>query len=155
MIRIATALVTLLTSLLLVSSGGVAVADPTTSTPRPNRPVLAYYYQWFSSTSWDRAKTDYPVAGRYSSDDVSVMRDHVEQAQKAGIDGFIVSWKHSPVNDRRLRALMRVANEANFKLAVIYQGLNFQRDPLPIERVADDLDLLQSRVCVRPSVQDL
>ena len=53
--------------------------------------MLAYYYQWFSKKSWDRAKVDYPLAGRYSSDDVSVMQKQIEQAKSAGIDGFIVS----------------------------------------------------------------
>ncbi len=37
-------------------------------------PVLAYYYIWFNPTSWNRAKSDYPLFGRYSSDDVPVMR---------------------------------------------------------------------------------
>src|SRR5687767_3245771 len=31
-------------------------------------PLLAYYYIWFDVSSWDRAKTDYPLLGRYSSD---------------------------------------------------------------------------------------
>ena len=68
-------------------------------------PTLAYYYQWFTASSWDRAKVDYPLAGRYSSDDVAVMRGQVAEAKAAGIDGFIVSWKDPPVNNRRLEAL--------------------------------------------------
>ena len=62
-----------------------AASDPT--------PVLAYYYIWFDATSWKRAKTDYPVLGRYSSDERRVMRQHVRWAKQSGIDGFIVSWK--------------------------------------------------------------
>jgi len=108
-------------------------------------PVLAYYYQWFSHKSWDRAKIDYPVAGRYSSDDVSIMRQHIADAKAAGIDGFIVSWKSSTTNNRRLEALIRVARAADFKLAVIYQGLDFERDPLPVQRIAQDLDLFDRR----------
>ena len=46
-------------------------------------PVLAYYYQWFDQKSWDRAKIDYPLAGRYSSDDVSIMKRHIEEAKSA------------------------------------------------------------------------
>jgi hypothetical protein len=30
-----------------------AVSDPV--------PVLSYYYIWFDTQSWDRAKTDYPL----------------------------------------------------------------------------------------------
>ena len=111
-------------------------------------PVLAYYYQWFSKKSWDRAKVDYPLAGRYSSDDISIMQRHIEEAKSAGIDGFIVSWKSTATNNRRLEALIKVARAANFKLAVIYQGLDFSRDPLPVERIANDFDLL--RAALRP-----
>ena len=129
--------------LLLVALSGAPAGPPAVAQPRPSPslPTLAYFYQWFDKSSWDRAKIDYPAAGRYSSDDRSVMRRQVSQAQQAGIDGFIVSWKHSEVNDRRLRALMGVARELDFKLAVIYQGLDFQRDPLPISRVEADFHL--------------
>lgn len=102
-------------------------------------PVLAYYYIWFDTSSWRRAKTDYPLAGRYSSDDPAVMREQVRLAQEAGIDGFIVSWKHTATLDRRLEQLIGIAEKANFKLAVIYQGLDFHRHPLPTDTVARDL----------------
>jgi hypothetical protein len=103
-------------------------------------PVLAYYYIWYDETSWDRAKTDYPVLGRYSSDDPDVMRQQVQWAKQAGIDGFIVSWKSTLVLDKRLEQLMKIADEESFKLAIMYQGLDFNRNPQPIERVAADLD---------------
>src|SRR5688500_17948667 len=32
-----------------------------TNTPGNRVPVLAYYYIWFDTRSWDRAKTDFPV----------------------------------------------------------------------------------------------
>ena len=103
-------------------------------------PVLAYYYIWFQEQSWDRAKTDYPQLGRYSSDDTEVMRQHIRWAKEAGIDGFIVSWKSTVTLDRRLERLIDVATDEDFKLAIIYQGLDFHRDPLPIERIAADID---------------
>ena len=102
-------------------------------------PVLAYYYIWFDEKSWDRAKTDYPLLGRYSSDDADVMRQHIQWAQAAGIDGFIVSWKSTEKLNRRLDQLVKLADEENFKLAIIYQGLDFERDPLPLEQVDSDL----------------
>ena len=101
--------------------------------------MLAYYYQWFDPASWSRAKTDYPALGRYSSDDTAVMRKHVEAAKAAGITGFIVSWKGSEANNRRLRALADVAGSKDFSLGVIYQSLDFDRNPLPAQRVATDL----------------
>jgi glycosyl hydrolase family 99 len=114
-----------------------AAADDAAASPVP---VLAYYYIWFDEASWNRAKIDYPLLGRYTSDDPEVMRQHVRWAKDAGIDGFIVSWKGTLVLDRRLEQLMRIASEEQFKLAIIYQGLDFHRDPQPVERVAADID---------------
>jgi Glycosyl hydrolase family 99 len=101
-------------------------------------PLFAFYYIWFDPGSWTRAKIDYPELGRYTSDDPRIMRQHIDWAKSAGIDAFIVSWKDTPTNDRRLRLLMSVAKQANFKLAMIYQGLDFNRKPLPASRVAAD-----------------
>jgi hypothetical protein len=115
-----------------------AVAKAQAVTRRPEVPLLAYYYLWFDPSSWNRAKTDYPQLGRYSSDDPRVMRQQIEWAKSAGIDGFVVSWKDTPANNRRLRRLMAVAKELNFKLAMIYQGLDFERRPQPVARVAAD-----------------
>ncbi|KUN29778.1 hypothetical protein AQJ23_03255 [Streptomyces antibioticus] len=114
-------------------------------------PLLAYYYQWFEPSSWQRAKTDYPRLGHYSSDDASVLRTHVDWAKAAGIDGFVVSWKSSPVNNRRLRLLLDVARARYFKVAVIYQGLDFQRRPLATDRVAADFRLLYGRYARDPA----
>jgi hypothetical protein len=113
-------------------------------------PVLAYYYIWFNPTSWNRAKTDFPQLGRYSSDDDTVMRTHVRWAKAAGIDGFIVSWKSTEALNRRLEQLMRVARDEDFKLAIIYQGLDFSRRPLPVTRVAADLDRFVQRYAGDP-----
>lgn len=102
-------------------------------------PILAYYYIWFDTGSWNRAKTDYPMLGRYSSSNVDVMRQHVQWAKEAGITGFIVSWKSTERLNERLEKLIQVANEEDFKLAIIYQGLDFQREPLPVAQVDADL----------------
>lgn len=103
-------------------------------------PVLAYYYIWYDPSSWSRAKTDYPLLGRYSSDDRQVMRKHIRWAKEAGIGGFIVGWKSTNVLNPRLEKLIEVAREEDFKLTLIYQALDFAREPLPVERVAADLD---------------
>ncbi len=125
----------------------VAVALPASAGASPAGPIpaFAYYYIWYDASSWDRAKTTYPLAGRYSSDDVAVMRRQVAQAKASGLGGFIVSWKSTPKLNRRLAALVRVADAAHFKLAVIYEGLNFQRDPLSAARVAADIETFAQR----------
>jgi hypothetical protein len=133
---------------LLVIAGLGASAPPARAAGAPD-PVFAYYYIWFNAGSWDRAKVDYPLLGRYSSDDRDVMRKHVEWAKQAGIDGFIVSWKSTPVLNRRLRRLAEVATAERFKLLVIYQGLDFEREPLPAARVARDLEVFERRYAGR------
>ena len=115
-----------------------------------NAPILAYYYQWFTPKSWSRAKIDYPLAGRYSSDNTSIMKRHIDEAKSAGIEGFIVSWKSTSTNNRRLEALMQVARAADFKLAIIYQGLDFHRNPQPVQRIAADFDFFERRYASDP-----
>jgi hypothetical protein len=122
-----------------------AAADPV--------PTWAYYYIWFNVSSWDRAKSDYPLLGRYSSDERSVMRTHVRLAKQAGIDGFIVSWKSTPVLNRRLRLLADVAAGEHFKLAIIYQGLDFDRRPLPVARISRDLGRFGRRFADLPALR--
>jgi len=132
--------------LLTASLGGVpgqAVAGPSpaaSSTPAaaPGPALFAYYYQWFDPKSWDRAKIDLPELGGYSSDDPRVMHEQIRQAKAAGITGFIVSWKDTATNTRRLRALVTVAGQEHFTLSMIYQGLDFDRHPLPAAQVAAD-----------------
>jgi hypothetical protein len=114
-------------------------------TPENRVPVLAYYYIWFDTQSWNRAKSDYPMLGRYSSDDADVMRQHVKWAKQAGIDGFIVSWKSTEKLNRRLDQLVELAEKENFKLAIIYESLDFERNPLPVSQVDSDLDYFVSQ----------
>jgi hypothetical protein len=101
--------------------------------------VLAHFYLWFDPTSWNRAKIDYPAIGRYSSGDPAVMTQQVAEARAAGIDGFIVGWRSTPVLDARLAALRKAAAASNFKLAITYQAQDFDRNPLPVAQVAHDL----------------
>jgi hypothetical protein len=123
---------------------GPASTSVAATTTKPI-PVFAYYYIWYDTSSWNRAKTDYPALGRYSSDEASVMRKHVLLAKAAGITGFIVSWKSTPTLNRRLATLVRIADEEGFQLAIIYQGLDFYRRPLPVSTVRRDLKSFAER----------
>lgn len=154
----------LLIAMLVTSIGTAGAAGPATpaasqaaspeATPAGEAirvPVLAYYYIWFEPSSWSRAKSDLPLLGRYSSDDPAVMRQHVRWAKAAGIDGFIVSWKDTEILSRRLKQLVQIAHEEDFQLVIIYQGLDFDRQPLPVERVAADLDYFIDRYAGDPA----
>jgi hypothetical protein len=147
-------LLPLLGALAILGAASSPTVPPTaTPTPTPTAiatasprldiasvPMFAYYYIWFEPSSWDRAKSDLPLLGPYSSDDETVMREHIREAKSAGIEGFIVSWKSTTVLDRRLATLMNIARDEDFKLAIIYQGLDFSREPLPATQIAEDLD---------------
>src|SRR6266508_5517356 len=138
-------LTTLSTDPLTLSS-----SQPITETPDNTVPVLAYYYIWFDTQSGDRAKADYPLLGRYSSDDADVMRQHIQWAKEAGIDGFIVSWKSTEKLNRRLDQLVKIAEQESFKLAIIYEGLDFDRHPLPPEQVDADLNYFVQHYAYHP-----
>jgi hypothetical protein len=127
--------------------------QPASSTGINPIPTLAYYYIWFDTNSWNRAKIDYPLLGRYTSDDRTVMRQHIQWAKAAGITGFIVSWKSTDVLNRRLDQLEQVAEEENFKLAIIYEGLDFNRNPLPVSQIASDLDYFTKQFSSRKAFQ--
>jgi hypothetical protein len=116
-------------------------------------PSLAYYYIWYDATSWNRAKTDLPLAGKYSSDEQTVMLRQVQMAKRAGLRGFIVSWKSTDKLNRRLQQLADIAADNDFKLVVIYQGLDFNRNPLAENRVASDLDYFISHFSSQPAFQ--
>jgi glycosyl hydrolase family 99 len=135
---------------LVAAAGAAGSSTAAAAAGRAPVPTLAYYYIWFNATSWQRAKTDMPLLGRYSSDEIRTMRQHVRWAQQAGIDGFVVSWKSTPTLNRRLARLIAVAREARFKLAVMYEGLDFERRPLPVARVARDLSFFQRRFASSP-----
>ncbi|MGB0384608.1 MAG: endo-1,3-alpha-glucanase family glycosylhydrolase [Ardenticatenaceae bacterium] len=130
-------------ALVLLSSATDASAAPPPQEDGP--PILAYYYIWFDPSSWDRAKTDYPLLGRYSSDESAIMEQHIQWAKRAGIDGFIVSWKSNDKLNSRLEKLVQVADEEDFNLVIIYQGLDFDRNPLLVEKVESDLEYFNEK----------
>lgn len=131
-----------------------ALLEPSPAPASQQRaPLFAYYYIWFDSQSWNRAKIDYPQLGRYSSDDEGVMRQHIAWAKEAGIDGFIVGWKSTPKLNARLEKILRIADEEAFKIILIYQALDFSRDPLTINRIGADLDEFIAQHSRHPSLQ--
>jgi hypothetical protein len=135
-----------LLAIMVIAWMATIVARPATSAASAidgaeDVPVLAYYYIWYTPSSWSRAKSDLPLLGPYSSDDADVMRDHIRWAKAAGIDGFIVSWKDTEALTRRLRQLVEIAREESFALTINYESLDFSRDPLPVEKVRADLRL--------------
>ena len=132
-----------------LGAGAAAVASAAeqkaSSASEKALPVLAYYYIWFDPSSWERAKIDTPLDGTYSSDETTVMRRQIRLAKSAGIDGFLVSWKDTTTLRGRLAKLVGWRRELDFKLGIVYQGLDFARRPLPTSKVVTDLKNFATR----------
>jgi glycosyl hydrolase family 99 len=140
--------VCILACLVLIAPASLVMGSANQPNPIP---IMAYYYIWYNTQSWNRAKTDYPLLGRYSSDDRAIIEQHVQMAHDAGIDGFIVSWKSTYALDHNLELLMDVAAAKNFHLWIIYEGLDFNRKPLPIDRIINDLEYFRDNYASHPA----
>jgi hypothetical protein len=134
-----------------VAAGALALGAAPARAAGGGPVVLAYYYIWYTPTSWNRAKSDYPLLGRYDSGDARVIRQHILWAKQAGIDGFLVSWKSTLPLDQRLQTLVRIADEEHFKLGIVYEGLDFERKPVPTEQVNEDLQTFAKRYATNPA----
>ncbi len=99
---------------------------------------------------------DVPAAslGLYSEDHVATLTAQVDQAARAGVNGFVVSWSGTGAADqtstsrafnRRLASLVDVvhaydrAHATKFGLMLGYEGLDNQRRPRPEAWVRNDL----------------
>ena len=141
-----------------IKAGAVDTQIPMTSNvvqknEHTRAPLFAYYYIWFDPKSWDRAKIDLPELGKYSSDDETILRQHVKWAKEAGIDGFIVGWKSTPKLNARLEKMLQIADEENFKILMIYQALDFERNPLKTNIVGADMDEFVAKYTNHPSLK--
>lgn len=143
------AVVLVVTVLVGVLRPGAANASESDAVDAP--PTFAYYYIWFHPSSWLRAKTDYPLLGRYSSDDRVAMSRHIDMAKQAGLTGFLVSWKDTAHLSHRLAILAELASKRDFELGIVYQGLDFYRNTLPPDQIAEDLEAFAERYGSHPA----
>ena len=87
--------------------------------------VLAFYYTWFDESTWTNDRLSDLPAEPYVSRDRGIMGRHIEQAQRAGIDAFVVAW-YGPTGDSNqtepnLAALLEEAAARGFKIAVLFE----------------------------------
>jgi hypothetical protein len=116
-----------------------AAAPSTPAAGSAPTPVLAYYYMWFNSVSWTHNKNDAPSLGPYTSTDPAVIAQHVTWARASGVTAFIASWKNTPQLDQALADLVAECRRQGLKLVLIYEGLDVNRNPIPVADVAADL----------------
>ena len=109
---------------------------------RPARPpVYAAYYVWYSTGTGPHQKWVHwgepdkptsaarPLIGPYDSDDRNVVRWHVRVAKAAGLSGFFVSWWGPGRTDSAFaKAVLPIAEEEGFKVALMDETAQFQRD---------------------------
>jgi hypothetical protein len=87
--------------------------------------VWAFYYPWYSLDDWANDQlVDRPAQPYASSDPLTIARQ-IEQAQAAGIDGFVTSWwGPGTETDRNLVTMLDLAEERNFKIAIYFETLD-------------------------------
>lgn len=92
---------------------------------QPVRKMLwAFYYPWYNLSDWSSSLLKDRPAALYASDDSKAITRQIEQAQTAGIDGFISSWwGPGHYTDRNLKLLLDIAHTKNFSVTIYFETL--------------------------------
>jgi hypothetical protein len=118
----------LLTRLILAGATVLLLAAPTAptfaETNTDNHAVLAYYYAWWDPSTFDQ--TLYRAPQAYNSDDPGMIQKHIQEAQAAGIDGFIMSWYgNGDRTDRNLGQLLDLGARSGFRATIHFETPHF------------------------------
>ncbi len=92
----------------------------------PNQKMLwAFYYPWYHPSDWSSPRLkDHPITP-YSSSSSEAIARQIEQAQGAGIDGFISSWwGPGTYTDKNLKILLEIAEQKKFNVTIYFETLH-------------------------------
>ncbi len=86
-----------------------------------DHPVLALYYPWYDPDSFG-AVSDQPAVQLYESDAPALIRRQVEEAQSAGIDGFVAAWfGQGDRTDKNFSTLLGIAQDKGFSATIYFE----------------------------------
>ena len=128
----------------------------TLSPQKPKMGTFAFYYPWYGTPNvsgywyhWnsdnhnpenfvdgrrDIAATHYPLLDVYDSNNETLIKEHINMAKEAGIDGFIVSWWGiKSFEDNATLHIKNVCEKNNFKFTIYYE------DTSSVNQTIDDL----------------
>ena len=90
----------------------------------PQRMLWAFYYPWYHLSDWSSLQLKDRPSTPYTSNSSSAIARQIDQAQGAGIDGFISSWwGPGSYTDQNLELLLDLAKDRNFKVAIYFETL--------------------------------
>jgi len=137
------------TALLAALMTAAAVLAPASASLayNDNRPVLAYYYAWWNASNFNR--TLFQPGNAYNSDDAYVIQRHVQEAQAAGIDGFVTSWYgDGDRTDANLAHLLEAAQATGFRATIHFETPKFWS----VEDVVAQLKAFYARRITHPGM---
>ena len=135
--------------------------------PRARLGTFAFYYPWYGTPDvsgyWRHWPpdgtskiTDHPLLGFYDSNNETLIKEHIDMAKEAGIDGFIVSWWGiNTFEDNTTLHIRNVCERNNFKFTIYYE------DTSSVNQTINDLAYVLNnyanssawyKICDRPVV---
>lgn len=113
---------TCLVCLLLLGTSLLAFSTSASARASGNASVLAFYYAWYSQSTWSRSLVSDLPAQPYDSGDPTAIARQIGQAQNAGIDAFVVSWigTNNPT-DWNFKTMLGLAQTAGFQATIDFE----------------------------------